>query len=46
VRYDAVPRATFTDPEVGAVGMAESDALAAGLDVVVVVKQLPATFRG
>jgi pyruvate/2-oxoglutarate dehydrogenase complex dihydrolipoamide dehydrogenase (E3) component len=46
VRYDAVPQATFTDPEVGAVGMTESDALAAGLDVVVAVKQLPATFRG
>lgn len=45
-RYDAVPRVTFTDPEVGAVGMTESDARAAGLDVVVAVKQLPATFRG
>ncbi|HEX6305518.1 MAG TPA: NAD(P)/FAD-dependent oxidoreductase [Anaerolineales bacterium] len=45
-RYDAVPRATFTDPEVGAVGMTEAEALAAGLDVVVVVKQLPSTFRG
>jgi pyruvate/2-oxoglutarate dehydrogenase complex dihydrolipoamide dehydrogenase (E3) component len=45
-RYDAVPRVTFTDPEVGAVGMTEADALAAGLDVVVAVKHLPATFRG
>jgi pyruvate/2-oxoglutarate dehydrogenase complex dihydrolipoamide dehydrogenase (E3) component len=45
-RYDAVPRATFTDPQVGAVGLTESDALAAGLDVVVAVKQLGATFRG
>ena len=45
-RYDAVPRATFTDPEVGAVGMTEADALAAGLDVVVAVKQVGATFRG
>ncbi len=45
-RYDAVPRVTFTDPEVGAVGMTEADALDAGLDVVVVVKQLPATIRG
>jgi pyruvate/2-oxoglutarate dehydrogenase complex dihydrolipoamide dehydrogenase (E3) component len=45
-RYDAVPRVTFTDPEVGAVGMTESDALVAGHDVVVVVKGLPATFRG
>ena len=45
-RYDAVPRVTFTDPEVGAVGMTEAAALAAGLDVVMAVKQLPATFRG
>jgi pyruvate/2-oxoglutarate dehydrogenase complex dihydrolipoamide dehydrogenase (E3) component len=45
-RYDAVPRATFTDPEVGAVGMTESEALTAGLDVVVVTKRLAATFRG
>jgi pyruvate/2-oxoglutarate dehydrogenase complex dihydrolipoamide dehydrogenase (E3) component len=45
-RYDAVPRAIFTDPEVGSVGLTESEVLAAGLDVVAVVKQLPATFRG
>jgi pyruvate/2-oxoglutarate dehydrogenase complex dihydrolipoamide dehydrogenase (E3) component len=45
-RYDAVPRATFTDPEVGAVGMTEAQALAAGRDVVVIVKKLPYTFRG
>ena len=46
VRYDAVPRVTFTDPEVGSVGMTESEALAAGRDVVAVIKQLPATFAG
>ncbi|MFW6135413.1 MAG: dihydrolipoyl dehydrogenase family protein [Chloroflexota bacterium] len=45
-RYDAVPRVTFTDPEVGSVGLTESEALAAGRDVVVAVKQLPATFSG
>jgi pyruvate/2-oxoglutarate dehydrogenase complex dihydrolipoamide dehydrogenase (E3) component len=45
-RYDAVPRVTFTDPQVGAVGLIEAEALAAGLDVVVAVKQLGATFRG
>jgi pyruvate/2-oxoglutarate dehydrogenase complex dihydrolipoamide dehydrogenase (E3) component len=45
-RYDAVPRVTFTAPEVGAVGMTETDARAAGIDVVVAVKQVPATFRG
>lgn len=45
-RYDAVPRAVFTDPEAGSVGMKESEARAAGLDVAAAVKQLPATFRG
>jgi pyruvate/2-oxoglutarate dehydrogenase complex dihydrolipoamide dehydrogenase (E3) component len=44
--YHAVPRVTFTDPEVGAVGMGESDARAAGLDVVTTVKSVPATFKG
>jgi len=45
-RYNAVPRVTLTDPEVGAVGMTEADALAAELNVVVIVKQLQATLRG
>lgn len=45
-RYDAVPRGTFTDPEVGSVGLTEAEAFSAGLDVVVTVKQLGATFRG
>jgi pyruvate/2-oxoglutarate dehydrogenase complex dihydrolipoamide dehydrogenase (E3) component len=45
-RYDAVPRAAFTDPEVGAVGLSEAQARATHPDMVVVVKQLPATFRG
>jgi pyruvate/2-oxoglutarate dehydrogenase complex dihydrolipoamide dehydrogenase (E3) component len=44
--YEAVPRAVFTDPEVGAVGLTEAAARAAGLDVAVATKQLPATFRG
>jgi pyruvate/2-oxoglutarate dehydrogenase complex dihydrolipoamide dehydrogenase (E3) component len=44
--YDAVPRVTFTDPEVGAVGMSEEDARAAGVDVVSAVKSVPATFKG
>jgi pyruvate/2-oxoglutarate dehydrogenase complex dihydrolipoamide dehydrogenase (E3) component len=44
--YRAMPRATFTDPEVGAVGMTESQARAAGIDIAVAVKHLPATFRG
>jgi pyruvate/2-oxoglutarate dehydrogenase complex dihydrolipoamide dehydrogenase (E3) component len=46
VRHDAVPRITFTDPEVGSIGMTEAEAREAGLDVVVAVKQLPATFAG
>lgn len=45
-RYDAVPRAAFTDPELGAVGLTEEQARDGGRDVVAVVKQLPATFRG
>lgn len=44
--YRALARGTFTDPEIGAVGMSEADARAAGLDVGVTVKQVPATFRG
>ena len=46
VRYDAVPRVTFTEPEVGSVGLTESEARADGRDVIVVVKQMPATFAG
>jgi len=46
VRYDALPRAVFIDPEVWAVGMTEASASAAGLDVNVAVKHLPSTFRG
>ena len=45
-RYDAVPRVTFTDPEVGAVGMTEAAARDSGIDVVTVTKSLTATFRG
>jgi pyruvate/2-oxoglutarate dehydrogenase complex dihydrolipoamide dehydrogenase (E3) component len=44
--YHAVQRPIFPDPEVGAVGMTEAEARDAGLDVVTVLKQLPATFRG
>ncbi len=41
--HDAVPRVTFADTEVTAVGMTESQAVAAGVDVAVVVKQVPAS---
>ena len=44
--YTALPRATFTDPQVGSVGMREDQARAAGLDVEVTVKRISATFRG
>lgn len=45
-RYDAVPRVTFTDPEVAAVGLSEAAARADGRDVEVIVKEVSATFRG
>src|SRR5690606_30501234 len=32
-RYDALPRVTFTDPEVASVGMTEAQALKTGIDV-------------
>lgn len=44
--YRVLPRATFTDPEVGSVGLTEDQARTAGLEVDVVVKDLQATFRG
>lgn len=44
--YSAIPRITFTDPEVGSVGMTEEQARGAGMDVTVVLKNLPSTFRG
>ena len=45
-RYDAVPRAVFSDPEVASAGVTEADARSAGLDVEAITKQLPSTFRG
>ena len=39
--YRAIPRVIFTDPEVAAVGMSESQARDAGLDVAVVALDLP-----
>ena len=44
--YSALPRVTFTDPEVGAVGMTEQQARDAGLDVRTGIVQVPATSRG
>jgi len=44
--YHAVPRVTFTDPEIGAVGLTEREAREAGLTVRTSVKQVPETARG
>ncbi len=46
LNYGALPRVTFTDPELAAVGRTEAQARKAGVDIAVAVKQLPATFRG
>lgn len=42
----AVPNVTFTDPEIGAVGLTEKQARDAGLDVVTGFTELPASTRG
>jgi pyruvate/2-oxoglutarate dehydrogenase complex dihydrolipoamide dehydrogenase (E3) component len=44
--YRAVPRVTFTDPEVGAVGLTESTARRDGLRVRTGLVRLPSTARG
>jgi pyruvate/2-oxoglutarate dehydrogenase complex dihydrolipoamide dehydrogenase (E3) component len=44
--YRALPRVTFTDPEIGAVGMTEAQAQEHGLPVQVGVTQVPSTARG
>ena len=44
--YSTLPRVTFTDPEVGSAGLTEAEARADGIDVAVIVKPVPATFRG
>jgi pyruvate/2-oxoglutarate dehydrogenase complex dihydrolipoamide dehydrogenase (E3) component len=44
--YRAVPRVTFTDPEVGSVGMTEKQARDAGLNVRVAKTDLGASTRG
>ncbi|HET7822501.1 MAG TPA: NAD(P)/FAD-dependent oxidoreductase [Ornithinibacter sp.] len=44
--YHAVPRVTFTDPEVGAVGLTEQQARDAGLDVAVGLAPLAESTRG
>jgi pyruvate/2-oxoglutarate dehydrogenase complex dihydrolipoamide dehydrogenase (E3) component len=44
--YRAVPRVTFTDPEVGSVGFTEEQAREAGLRVRTGITQLPYSARG
>ena len=44
--YRATPRVTFTDPEIGAVGLTEAQARAAGLRVRVGTGQVPSSSRG
>jgi len=44
--YRAVPRVTFTDPEIGSVGMTESDARKAGLSVRTSSYDVPDSARG
>ncbi|NEE03804.1 dihydrolipoyl dehydrogenase family protein [Phytoactinopolyspora halotolerans] len=44
--YRALPRVTFTDPEIGAVGKTEAQAREAGVNVQVGMAQVPSTARG
>ena len=44
--YHAVPRVTYTDPEVGSVGMTEQQAREAGVDVAVGCAPLASSTRG
>jgi pyruvate/2-oxoglutarate dehydrogenase complex dihydrolipoamide dehydrogenase (E3) component len=44
--YRAVPRVTFTDPEIGSVGLTEREARDRGLEVRIGMSQLPSSARG
>jgi pyruvate/2-oxoglutarate dehydrogenase complex dihydrolipoamide dehydrogenase (E3) component len=44
--YDALPRVTFTDPEIGSVGLTEAQARERGLSVRVGSTEVPSTARG
>ena len=44
--YDAVPRVTFTDPEIGAVGLTEAQARDRGITVATGLAQVPSSARG
>ncbi len=44
--YRALPRVTFTDPEVGSVGLTEEEARDRGIAVAVATQQVPSSARG
>lgn len=44
--YSALPRVTFTDPEVGSVGLTADAARQAGIDVAIGIANVPSTARG
>lgn len=44
--YRALPRVTFTDPEIGSVGLTEQAAREAGIEIAVGIAQVPSTARG
>ncbi len=44
--YEALPRVTFTDPEIGSVGITQAQATKAGIDLLVGRAALPSTARG
>jgi len=44
--YRAVPRVTFTDPEIGSVGLSEREARGRGLRVQVGTADVPSSTRG
>lgn len=44
--YAALPRVTFTDPEVGSVGLTAQEAMDAGIDVAIGRVDVPSTARG
>lgn len=45
-QYRAIPRVTFTDPEIGAVGLTEQQAREQGVDVAVAVTDVAESSRG
>ena len=44
--YRAVPRVAFTDPEIGGVGLTETQAREQGISVAIGTSQIPSTARG